>query len=362
MPETRTIAEKNADVIIKGVDLFCGAGGLTKGLEEAGINVGIGVDIDPACEYPFTTNNNATYLMKSVEDVSGEDFAESFYGAQFTLLAGCAPCQPFSTYRQGKSDASDKRWNLLQHFARLVKEASPDLVTMENVPRLAQLSIFAEFVSDLRSEGFEVSYSVINCADYGVPQQRRRLVLLASRLGPIAMIEPTLSGKRHITVRKAIGALPPIGAGDVCEDDVLHQACKLSPKNMERIRASRPGGSWRDWDERLIADCHKKSSGKTYPSVYGRMCWDETAPTMTTQFYGFGNGRFGHPDQDRAISIREGAILQSFPRDYKFVREGMPAYRKRLGRLIGNAVPVKLGEAIGLSIVRHVRQYGDLRK
>lgn len=354
--------EQNVDISIKGVDLFCGAGGLTKGLENAGINVCIGVDIDPACEYPFSANNNADYLMKSVEDVSGTDFAEKLSGADFTLLAGCAPCQPFSTYRQGKSDSSDKRWNLLQHFARLVKETNPDFVTMENVPRLAQQSIFDNFVSSLKSDGYAVCYNVVNCADYGVPQQRRRLVLLASKLGPIKMIEPTVPNGRPITVQEAIGDLPPISAGDVSDHDTLHQACGLSSKNMERIKVSRPGGSWREWDKHLIADCHKKSSGKTYPSVYGRMCWDKPSPTMTTQFYGFGNGRFGHPEQDRAISIREGAILQSFPNDYEFVAEGKPVYRKTLGRLIGNAVPVKLGEAIGLSIVQHVRHYINSQK
>jgi DNA (cytosine-5)-methyltransferase 1 len=144
-------------------------------------------------------------------------------------------------------------------------------------------------------------------------------------------------------------------AGEVCPTDPLHQACELSPLNLKRIRASTPGGSWRDWDKRLVADCHKKSSGKTYPSVYGRMSWDEPAPTMTTQFYGFGNGRFGHPEQDRAISLREGAIIQSFPRSYKFVPAGEPIYRKPIGRLIGNAVPVNLAKAIGKTIVRHVR-------
>ena len=362
MPKRGNIAERNAGVVIRGVDLFCGAGGLTKGLEAAGIDMRVGVDIDPACEYPFSANNNATYLMKSVEDVSGADFAEAFNGAKFTLLAGCAPCQPFSRYQQGKTDPSDKRWNLLQHFARLVKETNSDLVTMENVPRLAQQGVFEEFVFDLRSEGFEVCYKVINCADYGVPQQRQRLVLLASKLGPIELIKPTKSSERYVTVRSAIGKLHVLSAGEVCETDPLHQACNLSPLNMKRIRASKPGGTWRDWDESLVADCHKKDSGKTYPSVYGRMSWDEPAPTMTTQYYGFGNGRFGHPEQDRAISLREGAILQSFPKTYRFVPKGAPIYRKQIGRLIGNAVPVKLAEAIGKSIVQHVQASAAIEK
>jgi DNA (cytosine-5)-methyltransferase 1 len=340
---------------IKAVDLFCGAGGLTRGLEAAGINVVAGVDIDPACEYPFTANNRASFLLKSVEEIAGTDFADILKGYSFTLLAGCAPCQPFSSYRQGKSGPADKRWDLLSQFARLVKEVQPDLVSMENVPLLEKQAVFAKFVSSLKDDGFSVFHKVVDCADYGVPQHRQRLVLLASKHGPIEMIAPTVKKELYETVRDAIEELPPLAAGDMCPDDPLHQASELSPLNLKRIRASKAGGTWRDWDRKLVADCHKKKTGKTYPSVYGRMGWDEPSPTMTTQFYGFGNGRFGHPHQNRAISLREGAILQSFPPNYKFVAKDEPIYIKTIGRLIGNAVPVKLGKAIGKSIIRHVQ-------
>ncbi len=339
---------------VKAVDLFCGAGGLTRGLEAAGVEVVTGVDIDPACEFPFSANNRASFLKRSVEEITETDLAEAFAGAQLTLLAGCAPCQPFSTYSQGKP--RDKRWNLLNHFARLVRELDPDLVTMENVPLLEKQTVFSNFVCDLKSRGFHVFHKVVDCADYGVPQHRQRLVLLASKLGPIEMIAPTVKARRYKTVRDAIIGLPPLKAGGVCPDDPMHQASELSPLNLKRIRASKAGGTWRDWDRELVAKCHKKKTGKTYPSVYGRMGWDEPSPTMTTQFFGFGNGRFGHPRQNRAISLREGAILQSFPRNYKFVDKGKPVYIKTLGRLIGNAVPVKLGKAIGKSIMHHIRK------
>lgn len=356
-PKQRKRSAKGASsaIRIKAIDLFCGAGGLTRGLEAAGINVVTGVDIDPACEYPFTANNSATFLKKSVEDIAASDFTAALKGASLTLLAGCAPCQPFSTYSQGKAGPEDKRWNLLNHFARLVKEIRPDLVTMENVPRLEKQAVFAKFVADLRNNGFHVFHKVVDCADYGVPQHRRRLVLLASKHGPIEMIAPTVKTECYETVRDAIEELPPLKAGHICPNDPLHQASELSPLNLKRIRASKVGGTWRDWDKELVADCHKKKTGKSYPSVYGRMPWDEPSPTMTTQFFGFGNGRFGHPHQNRAISLREGAILQSFPRDYKFVAKGEPIYIKTIGRLIGNAVPVKLGKAIGKSIVRHIK-------
>lgn len=350
----RSAKPASSAIRIKAIDLFCGAGGLTRGLEAAGIDVVTGIDIDPACEYPFTANNRATFLLKSVEEIAGSDFTDVLKGASLTLLAGCAPCQPFSNYRRGKSSPADKRWNLLSQFARLVKELQPDLVTMENVPRLEKQAVFAKFVSDLKENGFSVFHKVVDCADYGVPQHRQRLVLLASKHGPIKMIGPTVKTEHYETVRDAIEELAPLKAGEICLDDPLHQSSELSPLNLKRIRVSKAGGTWRDWDGDLVAACHKKKTGKTYPSVYGRMAWDKPSPTMTTQFFGFGNGRFGHPHQHRAISLREGAILQSFPRNYKFVAEGEPIYIKTIGRLIGNAVPVKLGKAIGKSIIRHI--------
>jgi DNA (cytosine-5)-methyltransferase 1 len=190
-----------------------------------------------------------------------------------------------------------------------------------------------------------------------VPQQRRRLVLLASKLGPIALARP--KRRKPKTVKQAIGKLPRLAAGEISKTDPLHQSCELSELNLRRIRASKPGGTWRDWDESLVAPCHKRESGKSYPGVYGRMVWNEPAPTMTTQYFAFGSGRFGHPSQSRGISLREGAILQSFPRSYKFVAQGKPIFRKTIGRLVGNAVPVKLAEAIGTTILMHARTHRE---
>lgn len=340
---------------IYAVDLFCGAGGLTHGLLKAGVDVRLGVDIDPACEYPYVSNNKAKFLLKSVEELGAGELLPHYRKNGIKLLAGCAPCQTFSTYNQ-KATESDKRWWLLLQFARLVNELEPDLVTMENVPRLVDQNIFNEFVSSLETRGYFVTYKVVNCAEYGVPQQRNRLVLLASKLGPISLLSSQEFGKKPKTVREAIGSLPPLVAGTKHPKDSLHQCSTLSAINMRRMEASKPGGTWRDWPKELVADCHKRSSGKTYPSVYGRMTWDDPAPTMTTQFFGFGNGRFGHPEQNRAISLREGAILQSFPKRYKFVRPREQVCLKAIGRLIGNAVPVTLGEAIGASLLLHVSE------
>ena len=343
---------------ISAVDLFCGAGGLTHGLEKSGIAVKLGIDIDSACEYPYSTNNNARFLLKSIDDVKSADLLDAYNGAPLKLLAGCAPCQTFSSYNR-KAHVSDKRWQLLLQFSRLIQEAAPELVTMENVPGLMYQDIFKKFVGVLENRDYHVDYQIVNCAEYGLPQQRKRLVLLASKLGLIKLLCPKEFKRKIKTVKEAIGRLPSIEGGAIDVKDPLHQSPSLSEINYRRILVSRPGRSWRDWPEELIANCHKKKTGKTYPSVYGRMSWDKPAPTITTQFFGFGNGRFGHPEQNRAISLREGAILQGFPKKYKFTASGEPIVKNVLGRLIGNAVPVQLGKVIGRSILRHVTEYGS---
>ena len=340
---------------LTAVDLFCGAGGLTHGLVKAGVDVRLGVDIDPACEYPYVANNNAGFMLKSVEELEASELKRYYRKNSIKLLAGCAPCQPFSNYNK-RATERDSRWWLLLQFSRLVNELSPDLVAMENVPRLIEQNVFRLFLANLKENGYSVEYRIVNCAEYGVPQQRKRLVLLASKFGAISLLSPEQFGKRLKTVKEAIGNLPPLEAGMSNPKDCLHQCAALSEINMRRIKASKPGGSWRDWPKELVADCHKKSSGQTYQSIYGRMTWDDPAPTMTTQFFGFGNGRFGHPEQDRAISLREGAILQSFPPDYEFTRPGEQVCQKSIGKMIGNAVPVTLGEVIGASLLSHVSE------
>ena len=335
------------------VDLFCGAGGLTHGLIKKNIKVTAGIDVDPACRFPYEANNEgARFIERDVSIVTPVEIKRLFLPGSIRVLAGCAPCQPFSKYRQGYDNENDEKWGLLYHFARLVTGVKPDIVTMENVPTVSRHSVFEDFVSELSAQNYHIWFKPVECTDYGVPQTRTRMVLLASRLGPIELVDKTVRKTR--TVRDAIKSIQPIRAGQSAKRDRLHIASDLSDKNMKRIRASIPGGSWRDWPKHLVAKCHRETSGKNYVSVYGRMEWDKPAPTITTQCYGFGNGRFGHPSQSRAISLREAAILQSFPRRYKFVEKKDPIEFRTLGRLIGNAVPVKLGEAIGKSIMLHV--------
>ena len=339
---------------ISCIDLFCGAGGLTHGFIREGLPVIAGIDLDPACRYPYEKNNDALFIERDVRDMEASEVEPLFTPGTIRVLAGCAPCQPFSTYSQRYDTRSDHKWGLLYEFGRLAREIRPDIVTMENVPTVGRHRVFADFASELCELGYRVWFDVVECTQYGVPQTRKRMVLLASLHGPIELIEPTRRKVR--TVRQAIGHLRPIGAGERAPRDRLHTASGLSPKNLARIRASRPGGTWRDWPEHLLVDCHRSDSGRTYPSVYGRMEWDKPAPTMTTQCHGYGNGRFGHPEQSRAISLREAALLQSFPRRYEFVPPGEPVRFSTIGRMIGNAVPVALGRAIARSISRHLEE------
>ena len=223
--------------------------------------------------------------------------------------------------------------------------------------RFRKGKLFDGFVDALEKEGYIVDWEIAFAPDYGVPQQRSRLVLLASLMGKLKLESPTHDATHYETVARAIGDLPELVAGGVDSRDSLHRCSRLSPLNLSRIRASKAGGNWRDWNEELVSDCHKKETGHGYGSVYGRMKWDGPAPTITTQFYGFGNGRFGHPEQDRAVSLREGAILQSFPPSYDFVKPGTSVQFKTLGRMIGNAVPVLLAQAIARSIRTHFGKY-----
>lgn len=340
---------------IVGVDLFCGVGGLTHGLVQGGIQVAAGIDIDSSCKYPFEANNAAAFLERDVAKLKPDEITPFYEGADFTLLAGCAPCQPFSTYSQsGRNRQYESQWPLVSAFGRLVKKMKPDLVTMENVPQLADHPVFEQLLKSL--SGYKKWWQVVECSSIGVPQTRRRLVLLASRLGSEGL-ELSQDNIPLATVREIIGSLPPLQAGERDLEDELHMACSLSPLNLSRIRASRPGGTWRDWPEELQASCHRKATGATYPSVYGRMEWDRPAPTITTQCFGYGNGRFGHPEQDRAISLREAAMLQTFPKSYAFAPPGTSIKFNKMGRLIGNAVPVRLGEVIARALVAHVRAH-----
>lgn len=358
---------------ITAVDLFCGIGGLTHGLQLAGLNVAAGFDIDKTCRYAYEQNNNAVFVEADIATVSTTEINDYYNNSDIKVLVGCAPCQPFSKYtvryrknsitKQSSSDDKDHdKWGLVESFAEKIQKILPDVISMENVPELVGTDVFDTFLIVLKNCNYHISYSIVFCPNYGVPQKRKRLVLLASRLGEIKLIPPEYTPDKYITVATAIGGLPKLESGEGDTEDELHFCTKLSDINLKRIRASRQGGTWRDWDKSLQLTCHKKNSGKSYGSVYGRMSWDLPAPTITTQFYGYGNGRFGHPDQDRAISWREGALLQSFPPNYSLIDPSKQVNRRVIGTHIGNAVPVELGRAIGISIKNHILEVTNNEK
>ncbi|MDR1872998.1 MAG: DNA cytosine methyltransferase [Deltaproteobacteria bacterium] len=340
------------------IDLFCGIGGLTHGLRLAGLNVVAGIDIDASCKYPYETNNDAIFIENDIELITSQTINSYFNDNSLKILVGCAPCQPFSTYthRYRKKGRLGDKWKLLNLFAQKIDDIYPDIISMENVPELKHESIFHEFVQSLINKRYHIHYSVAFCPDYGVPQLRKRLVLLASLHGDIKLINPLFTKDTYKTVKDTIGELSPIENGERSKEDILHYCSKLTKINMQRIKASVPGGSWRDWDDSLQLNCHKKITGRSYLAIYGRMSWEKPSPTITTQFYGYGNGRFGHPEQDRALSIREGALLQSFPPEYKFISPDCSPNTRSLGVKIGNAVPVELGRAIGVSILTHIKE------
>lgn len=338
----------------KVIDLFCGIGGLTHGFVKSGFNVVAGIDNDSSCKYGYEINNNSQFIDGDILDINSSQLNDLYGNVKgMKILVGCAPCQPFS--KLNTRGITKKQLEPLDKFAQLINEVQPDIVSMENVKGLLKTPIFKSFLKNLDRNGYHYSYRVVDFSDYGVPQKRLRLVLLASKHGDIKLIEPTHINKKK-TVRDTISKLEPINDGEISERDALHRARLLSPLNKKRIKATpKDGGNSRSWSEDLVLDCHKKETGNTYRgSVYGRMRWDEPAPTMTTQCTGIGNGRYGHPEQDRAITLREAALFQTFPKKYKFIAPDQKIITSQLARFIGNAVPVRAGEVIAKSIEKHI--------
>lgn len=343
---------------VQVVDLFCGIGGLTCGLIQSGLEVVAGFDIDPTCQYTYEHNNHVPYHQRNIREVHGEEIAALYAADSTRVLVGCAPCQPFSQmrFKLGQANVTDDKYNLLLEFARLINELHPSVISMENVPQIRETQIYREFINILERNGYYFDAQVVYCPNYGIPQTRRRFVLVGSTLGPIELIGPT-HNPQEIHVRDYIEDFPALEAGQVDPNDPLHRSSALSPINLQRIRASIPGGTWHDWPQALRCPCHNRNTGTTYASVYGRMTWDQIGPTITTQFYNYGTGRFGHPEQDRALSLREGAILQTFPRNYDFIDPEKGFVMRDISRHIGNAVPVRLGQVIGLSIIGHLEEH-----
>lgn len=342
---------------IEAIDLFCGVGGLTYGLQQANIKVLAGLDNDKSCEYSYRKNNNVNFVCEDISKYNFKPMKKLYSKDSVKILVGCAPCQTFSSHTfKVKDKENDIRWNMIDHFFRGIKEINPDIISMENVRGITKTAIFDNFVNKVLTMGYHIAYKVVNCADYGIPQNRNRLVFLASKLGVIDTPKKTHTKDNRVLIKHIIKTLPQIKRGKPHKEDKVHISRNLSELNIKRIQQSKPSGTWKDWDKKLLPNCYKKESGQSYATVYGRMDWDKVSPTITTQFTSYGSGRFGHPEQDRAISIREGALLQTFPMNYNF---GNKIKVVATSRHIGNAVPPQLGLVIGKTIVKHVEENYD---
>lgn len=339
---------------IEAIDLFCGIGGLTYGLRKSDVKVLAGIDNDDTCRIPYEANNDSKFINADISEYDFNELKDLYSENSIRVLVGCAPCQPFSshTFKIKNKEETDTRWNLIDYFVEAIRVLEPHIISMENVRGITKTEIYGNFLTTLDNMGYEVEAEVVFCPDYGIPQSRSRLVLLGSKFGKIPIPKTTHSKDKYRTVRDVLGKLPALTAGEKDLKDPVHRCKKLSETNLERIQQSKPHGSWKDWDKDLLPNCYLKESGQSYGSVYGRMGWDKVSPTMTTQFTNYGSGRFGHPDQNRALTLREGAMLQTFPKKYDF---GNTVSMCRTSRHIGNAVPPRLGFVIGKAIKEHVK-------
>lgn len=350
-----SVSVRPADVPpVAVLDFFSGCGGTSAGLQAAGMRIAAGVDCDPSAAATYRRNfPDATFLEGDVRgiDVAALDAAAAGGAESGLVVSACAPCQPYSTLRRRNPPGNRDR-SLLLTLLPFVDRLRPDAVVVENVPGMQKVqgaSTFRRFVRALERGGYYVEWDVVDCRVYGVPQRRRRLVLLASRHGrlplPAATHGPGLLP--FATVQQWIGDLPPLEAGQVHPDDPNHRAGALGPLNLARIRSLKPGQGRESWPEHLWLECHRGFDG--HEDVYGRLSPHAAAPVLTTKCTDLTGGRFGHPVQDRALSVREAACLQTFPRGFEFVG-GL----KSTTRQVGNAVPVLLAQRLGEKIVAHL--------
>lgn len=320
--------------MLTAIDLYCGAGGLTEGLKQAGFSVIGAVDISPLAIEAFEANHPETVVWRrDVRRLTPGEMMDRLAIApgELDLLAGCPPCQGFSsmrTHRRG-TNVEDRRNALVAQFARFAEALEPRALMMENVPALREDRRLKLMLTRLRKRGYGLSCGVLDAADYGVPQRRRRLVLIALRGGTVAFAPPE---EATTTVRDALAGLAEAGAGS----DPLHDHGERRSAAVRKLieAVPRDGGSRSDLGEDRQLECHRRLSG--WYDVYGRMSWGKLAPTITGGCVNPSKGRFLHPDEDRAITLREAALLQSFPADYEFP---LTRGKYRAADLIGNALP-----------------------
>lgn len=351
------------------IELFSGCGGLSTGLLAAGFTVLSAIEINATAAETYRLNHpEVNLIVDDIRNVTSASLLREHHlrVGELDLLAGCSPCQGFSRLRKGTSGRTDPRNQLVFEFIRLVRGLRPKTVFMENVPGLITTEygeiIFNELHDEFDRLGYQVDYRIIDTADYGVPQFRKRFVLLGSRYRrhPIAIPEtthasPDVNVEQHkapwSTVRTAFQGIPALENGATDPNNPLHVCSRNGATNLQRIRAvPHDGGSRIAFPPELVLRCHQN-----YPNgfrdVYGRMHWDRPSPTITGGCTNITRGRFIHPDQDRGISLFEAARLQSFPDDYEFYGSfGEKSLQ------IGNAVPVRLARVMGDRLIACVNE------
>ncbi|HZV70698.1 MAG TPA: DNA cytosine methyltransferase [Saprospiraceae bacterium] len=340
---------------LKAVDFFCGAGGVTCGFKNIGIKVLGGIDIDSKFKQTYEKNNNAKFINEDVSNMVPEKLQELLpirIKQDDLIFVGCSPCQYFSNLKSDKKKSKAGRL-LLDDFLDFVIHFKPGFVFIENVPGLQTKkgSPLYRFKSQLRKEGYSFDQNVLNAKYFGVPQNRRRFILIGTRLFKnIELPKPEKGENKIITVKKAIGdysIFQKVEMGHKDHTNFQHSVARLTNINLERIKATpRNGGTRISWaaNKRLQLECYKNHDG--HYDVYGRLFWNKPAPTITTRFLYTSTGRYSHPEQNRGLSLREGATLQSFPLKYKFHSSNQGT----IATMIGNAVPPKLSEAIGMAL------------
>lgn len=343
--------------MIKAIDFFCGAGGLTHGLIKAKIKVLAGVDVEENLRQTYENNNKgAKFICRDARKINIHALRRllKISNKDKVLYTACTPCQPFSTLnqRQGKDDRKD----LLLAFGDIVEQAPPDAILIENVPGLNTKygrDVYKKFLTKIKTAGFpeeNIFSAFLDANDYGVPQTRKRFILIASRHKPI---EPPKPYKTKPVVRTYLKKYPPIGDGEKSDEYFNHEARKLQKHLLKIVQAvPKNGGSRSDVeDTSILLKCHQKKP-KVHKDVFGRMKWSKPAPTLTARCTDVYCGRFTHPDQDRGISVREAAALQTFPDDYIFYGTSI----LNLARQIGNSVPVNFAKALGRTIQNHLNK------
>lgn len=342
---------------LKAVDFFCGAGGVTCGFNKAGIKVLGGIDIDIACKTTYEKNNKGSkFILADISEYSPKQLQNDLgitRNDDNLIFIGCSPCQYYTIINTSKEKSSKSKL-LLEDFKRFVDYFRPGFILIENVPGLESKneSPLQSFKKFLIKNGYVFEDKVLNAVNYHVPQNRKRYVLIASRV--VEQIKmPIPADIKKMTVRNYIGLSKELGmipAGYKDLSNLQHTCAGLTAINIARLRKTpHNGGTRLSWkgDPELQLPCYE-GKDEMFCDVYGRMHWDLPSPTITTKFYSISNGRFAHPEQNRAISLREGAILQSFPRNYKFHATSIEI----IARMIGNAVPPNMAKAIAKGIIK----------